>query len=48
MALRCAVRVVGSPKAIRAAEHYREMPQIIAALEATVKCEGVDTKAKIA
>jgi putative transposase len=49
MALRWAVSgLLEAQKRFRRVKGYREMPQLIAALEATVRCEAVDTKAKIA
>ena len=35
-------------KKFRRVKGYREMAQLVAALEATIKCEAVDTKARIA
>jgi transposase-like protein len=49
MALRWAVSgLLEAQKRFRRVKGYREMSQLIAALEATVTCDDVDTKAKIA
>lgn len=49
MALRWGVSaLVEAQKKFRRVKSYREMPQLIAALEATIKCESLDTKAKSA
>ena len=49
MALRWGVSaLVEAQKKFRRVKSYREMPQLIVALEATIRCESLDTKAKIA
>ena len=48
-ALRLAVSgLLKAQKRFRRVKGCREIPQLIPALEATIKCEAVDTKAKIA
>ena len=49
MALRWAVSgLLEAQKKFRRVKGYREMAQLVAALEATIKCEAVDTKTRIA
>ncbi len=49
MALRWGVSaLVEAQKKFRRVKSYREMPQLLAALEATITCESLDTKAKSA
>ena len=49
MALRWGVSaLLEAQKQFRRVKGHREMPQLIAAIEATIKCESLDTKARIA
>jgi len=41
-------QAVADRDGIRRVKGHREMPQLIAALEATIKCESLDTTARIA